>query len=334
MAKSSRLYTWCPLSPDLSRQSNGIPLREGVEFDFVRRMLARWGPIAEGIGDDAAILAAVSDRALIASTDVSVENVHFRRGWLEPREIGYRATASALSDLAAIAATPLGILVALTLPELWRAHIDEIADGIGDAAQNSCARIVGGDLSEGRDLSLAITVLGTAEHPLRRDGAHPGDRVYVTGRLGGPLAAINALVEGRAPAAEHRERFAHPVPRIREARWLVAHGASAGIDISDGLAADLGQIAAASEACVALSLDRVPTMPGISASDAAGSGEEYELAVTSRDALDTRAFIEEFGIPLTEVGTVEAGRPIVRVFDRGAPVPTPSGYLHFRESAE
>ena len=300
----------------------------------MRRMLARWGASADGIGDDAAILTAVSDRALIASTDTSVENVHFRREWLEPREIGYRATAAALSDLAAMAATPLGILVALTLPDLWRADIDEIADGIGDAAEKCSARIVGGDLSEGRNLSLAITVLGTAERPLRRNGARAGDRVYVTGHLGGPWAAINALVEGRVASPEHRERFANPVPRIREAQWLVAHGASAGIDISDGLAADLGHIAAASNACIALSLDRVPGMPGISARDAAGSGEEYELAVTSRNALDTRSFTEEFGIPLTEVGAVELGNPVVRVFDRGAPVPTPSGYLHFRDSAE
>ena len=300
----------------------------------MRRMLARWGAVADGIGDDAAILAAVSDRSLVVSTDISVENVHFQRGWLEPREIGYRATAAALSDLAAIAATPLGILVALTLPEMWRATIDDIADGIGDAAQQCCARIVGGDLSEGRDLSLAITVLGTAEHPLRRDGARAGDRVYVTGQLGGPWAATNALIEGRPPAPEHRERFAHPVPRISEGQWLAAHGASAGIDISDGLAADLGHIAAASNACISLSLDRVPRMPGIAAKDAAGSGEEYELAVTSRNALDTRSFIEEFGIPLTEIGAVESGQPVVRVFDRGAAVPTPSGYLHFRKSPE
>jgi thiamine-monophosphate kinase len=217
---------------------------------------------------------------------------------------------------------------------MWRAGIDEIADGIGEAAEQSCARIVGGDLSEGRDLSLAITVLGTAEHPLRRSGARVGDRVYVTGELGGPLAAIKALAGDLTPLPAHRERFAHPVPRIREAQWLVARGANAGIDISDGLAADLGHIAAASGVCVALSLDRVPAMQGISASDAASSGEEYELAVTSPKSLDTRGFMQEFGIPLTEIGAVEAGRAVVRVFDRGAPVATPSGYLHFRKPAE
>jgi len=293
-------------------------------------MLARWGPLADGIGDDAAVLAGVSSSSLVVSTDASVENVHFRRGWLEPREIGYRATAAALSDLAAMAAAPIGILIALTLPDSWQDSLDEITDGIGEAVQGSATHIVGGDLSEGRDLAIAITVIGAAEHPLRRSGARAGDRVYVTGLLGGPSAALSALDEGRAPSPESRMRFAHPVPRIHEAQWLARHGASAATDISDGLAADLSNIAAASGVCISLSLDRIPTIEETSKRDAASSGEEYELAVTSPKTLDTRAFESEFGLPLTEIGAVEAGRPIVRVFDHGAPVPTPPGYLHFK----
>jgi thiamine monophosphate kinase len=124
-------------------------------------------------------------------------------------------------------------------------------------------------------------------------------------------------------------RFAHPVPRLREAQWLASHGATAATDISDGLTADLSSIAAASGVCISLSLDRIPKMTGIDGRDAAESGEEYELAVTSARGFDTKAFQSEFGIPLTEVGAVETGRPIVRVFDHGAPVPTPPGYLHF-----
>jgi thiamine-monophosphate kinase len=306
-----------------------IALRDGAEFDLVRRMLARWGPLAGGIGDDAAILSGASPGSLVVSTDSSVENVHFRRGWLEPREIGYRATAAALSDLAAMAAAPIGILFALTLPDGWRTDVDEIADGIGEGAQGSATRILGGDLSEGRDLAITITVLGSVERPLRRSGAGAGDRVYVTGQLGGPAAALSALSGAREPSPEHRARFAHPVPRIREALWLASHGASAATDISDGLAADLSNIAAASGVSISLSLDRIPTMPGVAERDAAGSGEEYELAVTSPGTLDVDAFSNEFGLRLTEVGAVEAGRPVVRVFDHGAPVPTPPGYLHF-----
>lgn len=293
-------------------------------------MITRWGPFVDGIGDDAAVLSAVQSRSLVVSTDTAVENVDFRRGWLDPREIGYRATAAALSDLAAMAATPIGILLAMTLPDDWRKEIDAIAEGVGDAVKECSTQIVGGDLSAGRDLSFTITVLGIADHPLRRSGARAGDRVYVTGELGGPATALAAISSGRAPEPEHRVRFAHPAPRIREAQWLASHGATAATDISDGLAADLANIAAASGVCISLSLDRIPKMKGVESRDAAESGEEYELAVTSPHALDTRAFQAEFGIPLTEVGAVEAGRPIVRVFDHGAPVPTPPGYMHFK----
>lgn len=314
----------------LEPASTHTPLREGTEFDLVRRMIDRWSSTAHAIGDDAAILAAAKG-SVVVSTDTSVENVHFRQGWLTPREIGYRATAAALSDLAAMAAEPLGILVAITLPDEWRDRLDEIAGGIGEAAESSSTHIIGGDMSDGRDLSLAITVVGNTSNPLRRSGASAGDRVYVTGRLGGPGAALFSLSAGKSPAADARARFAHPVPRIREALWLAAHGASSAIDISDGLAADLSHIAIASGVSISLSLDRIPVMDNVSANDAAGSGEEYELALTSPAALDTRAFMREFDLPLTEIGAVEAGRPVVRVFDHGAPVPTPSGYLHFKQ---
>jgi len=256
--------------------------------------------------------------------------VHFRRGWITPQEIGYRATAAALSDLAAMAAEPLGILVAMTLPDSWREHLDEIADGIGEAAAGCSTRILGGDLSGGRDLALAITVLGAAERPLLRSGAHAGDLVYVTGTLGGPLAALNAFLDNRPPSPEDRARFAHPVPRIREAIGLAKRGVSAATDISDGLAADLENIAVASGVCISISLDRLPVVSGVSPAEAAGSGEEYELVVTSPVALEAQAFEREFGLPLTQIGAVEAGRPLVSVFDHGAPVPTPVGYFHFK----
>lgn len=308
---------------------SNIELRSGAEFDVIRRLLSRWRDRADGIGDDAVMLSGFDQGTLVVSTDSSVENVHFRRDWLEPREIGYRATAAALSDLAAMAATPRGILLALTLPDTWKKDLDDIADGIGEAADECKTRIVGGDLSEGRDLTLTLTVLGHAERPLSRSGARVGDRVYVTGRLGGPGAAIAALLAGRTPSRTDRQRFAHPVPRIREAQWLVAHGATSGTDISDGLAADLENIAVASRHGISINLDRVPTVNDAYPRAAAASGEEYELAVTSSDAVDVKAFEAEFGLPLTEIGIVEAGEPVVRTFDRGATVETPQGYVHF-----
>jgi len=310
--------------------SSHTRLREGAEFDLVRLMLDRWRNTAHGIGDDAAILSLGSATSLVMSTDATVENIDFRPGWLTPKEIGYRSTASALSDLAAMAAEPLGILVAIVLPAAWRNHVDEIADGIGEAAESSSARIFGGDLSDGSELSLVITVIGSTPNPLRRSGARAGDRVYVTGKLGGPGATVLALTSGETPSRDARARFAHPVPRIREAIWLAAHGAAAAIDISDGLAADLSHIAVASGVSISVSLDRVPVLDGISPKDAVESGEEYEIAVASPVALDVDAFTKEFGLPLTDIGAAEAGQPVVRVLDHGAPVPTPSGYLHFK----
>ena len=169
-----------------------IALGPGREFDIIRGLLTRWGDRARGIGDDAVTLDVPPGERLVVSTDSSVEGVHFKREWLTPREIAYRATAAALSDLAAMAATPLGILVALALPESWLEEVTELGDGIGDAVRLGETHVVGGDLTAGRELSLGITVLGSAAAPLERRGARPGDGVYVTGRLGGPLAALRA----------------------------------------------------------------------------------------------------------------------------------------------
>jgi thiamine-monophosphate kinase len=207
----------------------------GVEFDLIRRMAARWGDLVQQAGDDAAILEVAHGARLVASTDSSVEGVHFRREWLSLQEIGYRATVAALSDLAAMAADAVGLLIAATIPAGIAETIEQLADGIGQAARDSGCPIVGGDLTGGDRISLTMTVLGAANPPISRSGAKVGDRVWVTGRLGGPGAAVRALLSGQLPSAEHWPRFAHPVARLAEARWLAEHGATAMIDLSHGL---------------------------------------------------------------------------------------------------
>lgn len=304
-------------------------LRDGAEFDLIRRFLAEWGEKAAGIGDDAAVLPDVKDARLIATIDSSVENVHFRRDWLTPAEIGYRAAAAALSDLAAMAASPLGILSAIVLPESWVAEAEDIANGIAEAANACDARILGGDLSSGNDLAITISAVGAAQRPVMRSGARAGDFIYVTGKLGGPSAAVRAFRSGKSPDAKHRARFARPIPRIREAIWLAQAGVSAGIDISDGLIADLEHVAAASDVSISVDLESIPAIDGMSQLDAAGSGEEYELAVASGSELDTKEFERRFEIELTKIGSVEKGRAQVTLLDRGTQVASPSGYLHF-----
>ena len=312
--------------------SDSISLGPGREFDVIRDLVRRWGSAARGIGDDAAILDVPAGSRLVASTDATVENVHFRRAWLEPAEVGYRAATAALSDLAAMAASPIAMLVAMSIPAGWRDVVGEIADGIGDAARAFDAPITGGNLTTGSELALTVTVLGAATRPVGRDGARVGDILYVTGTLGGPRSALIAWEAGRSPAAEHRARFARPVARIREARWLAGHGATAAIDVSDGLIADVRHLAAASGVEACLELDAIPVVSGVPPGDAALSGEEYELVVVASNPIDEHAFAREFGVPLTRIGTmhaaVESGST-VRIRSHGKFVDLPGGHDHF-----
>jgi len=268
-----------------------------AEFEAIRALMTRWGERAVGIGDDAALLEFPRGDTLVASVDTAIEGRHFRRGVQSPREIGYRAVTAALSDLAAMAARPLGVLVALAVPETWRADLLEIADGIGDAVDAAKTTIRGGNLADASELSITTTVLGSVFHPLSRGGARVGDLVYVTGVFGDA-----------------------PVARIAEARWLAARGATSAIDISDGLAADLSHVAAASSCRIEIDVTRIGR-------DALASGEEYELVVTGQ--FDTEEFRRAFGIPLTEIGRVAQGAADVVLLENGKRVAPPKGYDHF-----
>src|SRR5213076_686957 len=202
---------------------------------------------------------------------------HFRTDWLALREIGWRATAAALSDLAAEGAEAVGVLVSLGVPGSQQRRAGnaspavQIMAGVGAAARSVGASVLGGDLVRSPRYLVDVCVLGVAQRPVRRSGARPGDGLWVTGRLGGSGLALAALRAGRggrggrggrlAPAL--RRRFARPVPRIAAGRWLARRGARAMIDISDGLAGDAGHLAAASGVGVAIALERVPCWPGV-----------------------------------------------------------------------
>jgi len=309
-----------------------LELGPGAEFDLIRELFSQLADGARGAGGDCAVLEVPADAKLLLSVDTSVENVHFRRSWIAPREIGYRATAAALSDLAAAGATPIAILLAVSAPPAWLGDLPAVAAGVGAAARDAGTVVVGGDTTAGRDLTLTLAVAGASEHPLSRAGARPGDHVYVSGRLGGPAAAVRAWTGGAEPDAATRERFAHPVPRLREGRWLAAHGATSAIDVSDGLVADLRHLAAASAVSLSIDLDRVPRWPGTTVIEAASGGEEYELAVTAGKHFDVAAFEREFGVPLAHVGEVVAGGAGVEARASGVRVAPIPGYNHFSAS--
>jgi thiamine-monophosphate kinase len=224
------------------------------------------------------------------------------------------------------------MVIALTLPDAWRRHAMALADGIAIIARDTGTPIVGGDLTSGSELSIGITVLGTVDHALTRAGARPGDTLWVTGRLGGPRAALQAWMSGTDPLPVCRARFARPSPRLSEARWLGARGANAAIDISDGVASDAAHIAAASRMRLTLDLDRLPCLNGTPPREAARSGEEYELLVSAPPAFDPAEFEREFGLPITAVGRVDRPGPEGEGLDvimGGEAVALPRGHDHF-----
>ncbi len=305
------------------------PLGPGPEFDLIRAIIERLGPDASGIGDDCAVIP-IGGTNLVASIDCSIEGVHFRTDWLTPEEIGYRATAAALSDLAADGAEPLGVMVSLGIPGVgggeWGVGI---MAGVGAACRAVSAQVLGGDLVRADKLMVDVCVLGTAERPVRRAGAKAGDGVWVTGTLGGAGLALAGFQSRKMLDAKLRDRYAKPEPRVKAGQWLAAHGATAMIDISDGLAQDAGQLAAASGVAVAIQLEKVPCWPGVMAVAAAASGEEFELLVTlPAEFKDAATFVRATGLPLTRIGTCAAGDGL-RMTENGQRIPSPPGFQHF-----
>jgi thiamine-monophosphate kinase len=295
-------------------------LGPGAEFDRIRAIARALGERAQGLGDDCALLAD-GEATLAISTDVSVEGVHFRLDWLDPAEVGWRATAAALSDLAAEGAAPIGVLSAIAMPvTATEGDLTALAGGVGAAAASTGAAVMGGDLSAGPVWSVGITVIGRAERPVTRAGARPGDGLWVTGVLGGARAALEAWRRGDSPPDDARQAFAHPEPRIAAGRWLSEHGATAMLDVSDGLAGDAGHLAAASAVRVYLAIESVPVAAAAIAEArrldipvqqfAAEGGEDFELLVAlppDFGAGHVRAFESACRLALTRVGSVERG---------------------------
>lgn len=285
---------------------------QGQEFDVIRRLMHTWGDLATDIGDDAAVLPSRTDGLRVVSTDACVEHVHFRSAWISPNEVGHRAAAAALSDLAAMGAVAEFVLVAFVVPDAWQPKLEAVAQGIGRVVREAGARIVGGNLSRGDTFGITLTVIGCAARPVSRAGAQPSDLVVVTGQLGGPGQALAAWMQGQAPHEWARMRFAQPWPRLAQGQHLAAHGVTAMLDLSDGLAADLGHLAAASGVRVVVDSTQLPCGPGCAVGETLRSGEEYELVATvppaAWPALSAAWDAEQLG-PLHIIGRIEAAGP-------------------------
>ncbi|MGH7447954.1 MAG: thiamine-phosphate kinase [Longimicrobiales bacterium] len=327
-----------------------IPLGSGAEFDLIRRFYpvdASAGAairvpdaVRVGSGDDCAV---VRGEGIALSVDISVEGVHFLREWLQPEEIGYRAAAAALSDLAAIAATPIGVLASLAIDQSEIDIAPRIMDGVRAAAAGARAVLLGGDMSRTiGPLVVDIVVVGNALRPVLRRGARAGDSLWVTGELGAAAAAVRAWKSGGTPEPAARLAFALPTPRIAEAMWLATRGAvDALIDVSDGLAGDVEHLAAASGVRIIIDAASVPIHPTVHAHTAGHEhalrlaltgGEDYELCFAAPPGAVERiadSVVDTFALPITCVGTVHAGTGVMLRIG-GAVIPQPySGHDHF-----
>lgn len=307
-------------------------LGPGAEFDLVRRLVeaagtgatGEGGEVEEGPGDDAAVLDPPPGERLVLSTDLAVEEVHFRRAWLDWATVGWRAAAAGLSDIAAMAARPMGLLLSAALPpELDHALLDDVGRGVGECLRAHGGVLMGGDLSRSPGpVVLDVVAVGSAARPVGRDGARPGDEVWVTGQLGAAAAAAADWQKGLEPDPRARRAFERPRPRTSEARWLAEEvRLTALMDLSDGLAGDAAHMAAASGVRLLLDLPRVPLADVLeeyvdrtaALRKGLGGGEDYELLLAAEPGSVGDAagrFERAFGVALTRIGAVAEGRGV------------------------
>ncbi|BBH64412.1 thiamine-monophosphate kinase [Actinoplanes sp. OR16] len=228
-----------------------MSIPEGGEFGLIGRIVSRLGTSPAtllGPGDDAAVVRAADGR-VVASTDVLVDGRHFRRDWCGPADIGHRAAAANLADIAAMGAVPTALLVALCVPPgVDGEWIESLADGLTAEAALVGASVVGGDTSSSPTLTIAVTALGdlAGRAPVRRDGAQPGDVLALSGRIGYAAAGLTVLSRGFRTPKKLVEAYRRPTVPYASGPEAATLGATSMIDVSDGLLQDLGHIAEAS----------------------------------------------------------------------------------------
>ena len=316
------------------------------EFELIRRYFLPLGERQEsrslilGLGDDCAIQRIPAGRDLVFSVDALVEGVHFPRNY-RPDYLGWRALAVAASDLAAMGADPECFTLALTLPVVDEQWLKDFSKGLKAASDAFGLELAGGDTTSG-PLALSLQVHGSLEQGagVRRSGARPGDLIAVSGTLGDAGAALGYLTES-APSADMvavLERYHHPRPRLDLAQ-SVRQYASAAIDISDGLLADLGHILAASGVGARIDSARLPLSPALmrlkgddAVNYALRSGDDYELCLCFSPANWERA-PESLKSQLTVIGSVEVEPGLYLDGVDCSVEEVPSGFDHFRSES-
>jgi thiamine-monophosphate kinase len=283
------------------------------------------GRVLRWTGDDAAVVRA---RPLaVTSIDTVVEEVHFSLSTHSPADVGWKALATALSDLAAMGAGAGEAFVSLVVPAGFEGG-EELVREMEALAEATGTTIAGGDVVRGPALAVTVAVTGWAEKEdelVGRDGARPGDRIGVTGQLGGSEAGRQLLKQDEREPAELVQRHLRPQPRLGEGRRLAQAGVTAMIDLSDGLATDAAHLARASGVALTVNIDSLPRPPGVDGRSAAEGGDDYELLFTIGPERRAEA---DAAAPVTWVGEVAQGTGLVLVDADGRRVEGLSGYEH------
>jgi thiamine-monophosphate kinase len=317
-----------------------LPWPERKLIEHIRR-LARPGAsraLVRGIGDDCAVLRLPPGRQLLVTTDLCIENVHFRRAWHPAASVGHRCLARGLSDIAAMGGQPLACFLSLGLPpRLSQRWVDQFLEGFEHLADRYRVPLAGGDISAAPAITADIVVTGQVPTgtALLRSGARPGDRIYITGTLGESGTVLKKLYAGGRVRPTRGNRHFYPAPRIEVGHWLRRRRlATSLIDVSDGLSVDLAHICDESRVCAEIVAHRIPVAAGATLQLALHSGDEYELLFTA--PAEARVPAKVAGVKVSEIGVIRRKKdylPAIQILDENGRLRAvkPRGWQHFAE---
>jgi len=343
-------------TPRSHAKSASLQDRPAGELALIRKIRERAAGLAPkttgksrvrlGIGDDCALLRPRAGEELAVTTDLSIEGRHFRLDWHPPESVGHRTLARGLSDLAAMGAKPVAAFLSLGLPRQLtvasknsRSWVDRFLDGLLELAREHKVPLAGGDLAESPVAIADIVLTGSVPQgqAMLRSGAQPGDRIYVTGSLGGAAAEFELLMQSpqdfvEATAATKTAPHLYPQPRVAQGIWLRKRGlASAAMDLSDGLSTDLEHLCDESAVAAEISSTALPLGESATFATALHGGEDYELLFTAPASVKLPRRIKS--VFVTEIGRIipaKVGRPrITLIAETGSEALEPHGWEHF-----
>jgi thiamine-monophosphate kinase len=297
--------------------------------------------VKKGIGDDCAILQLKPGYELLVTTDLCLEDVHFRRTWHPAAVVGHRCLTRGLSDIAAMGGEPLACFLSLGLPEaLPQTWVNGFLRGLLALARRFNVQLAGGDISSAPQITADIVLTGQVPSgsAILRSGANPGDRIYVSGSLGGSAAILKQLFAGKSVKSTKASPHFYPTPRLEVGSWLQKHGlTTAMIDLSDGLSVDLAHICDESGVTAVVTANKLPIGKTADLGLALHGGEDYELLFTARSRAKVPARIA--GVAITEIGEIRNRRDYSSAIhilgDNGKVSPLPQrGWQHFGKHAD